>query len=191
MSSTRSLPDRLETHKKLPRLSHASTTRESSSTLSPTEREALTAQEEAVARPQPSLRVPFFSFTRTAEGSSLTTGLGVLAALFAPEERHMIISAESLLDEGDELNRRAVLKKQLERQADGQIFHLDSEEWIREDGEAESALGKMKCLQIDLQKFGLGSSSSRTALYDRVLTCFPLPSWRPRLSIFIFSVCET
>ena len=77
----------------------------------------------------------------------------------------MIISPETLLDEGDELNHRAALKarlKQIERQPDGQIFHLDSEEWFQEDGEgeggAEYAPGTMKCLQIDLQKFGLGTS---------------------------------
>ncbi|KAK7054260.1 ACT-7 domain-containing protein [Favolaschia claudopus] len=40
--------------------------------------------------------IPFFSFTRTPEGSSLTTGARVLAALFPPSERHMVICGSEL-----------------------------------------------------------------------------------------------
>ncbi|KAG5654614.1 hypothetical protein H0H81_011589 [Sphagnurus paluster] len=41
-------------------------------------------------------RVPFFSYTRTSEGSSLTADVYVLAALFPPPERHMIICSGEL-----------------------------------------------------------------------------------------------
>ncbi|KAF7301900.1 ACT-7 domain-containing protein [Mycena indigotica] len=40
--------------------------------------------------------IPFFSFTRTPEGSSLTAGARVLAALFPRAERHMVISGGEL-----------------------------------------------------------------------------------------------
>ncbi|KAG5648852.1 hypothetical protein DXG03_000201 [Asterophora parasitica] len=46
--------------------------------------------------PAPGSRVPFFSYTRTAEGSSLTADVYVLAALFPPPERHMIICSGEL-----------------------------------------------------------------------------------------------
>ncbi|KAJ6490337.1 hypothetical protein C8R47DRAFT_1014533 [Mycena vitilis] len=40
--------------------------------------------------------IPFFSFTRTPEGSSLTAGARVLAALFPRSERHMVICGSEL-----------------------------------------------------------------------------------------------
>ncbi|KAJ7094542.1 hypothetical protein B0H15DRAFT_127405 [Mycena belliarum] len=40
--------------------------------------------------------IPFFSFTRTPEGSSLTAGARVLAALFPRAERHMVICGGEL-----------------------------------------------------------------------------------------------
>ena len=78
--------------------------------------------------------VPFFSFTRTAEGSSLTTGVGLITTLFPPSERHMVICSNELGMTGDDdLARR----------------HLQ--------GSASSPMtSTMKCLQIDLQRFGLG-----------------------------------
>ncbi|KAJ7904767.1 hypothetical protein B0H14DRAFT_3103476 [Mycena olivaceomarginata] len=48
------------------------------------------------ARPHVGYKIPFFSFTRTPEGSSLTTGARVLAALFPPSERHMVICGTEL-----------------------------------------------------------------------------------------------
>ncbi|KAF8639804.1 hypothetical protein AX17_001063 [Amanita inopinata Kibby_2008] len=81
--------------------------------------------------------VPFFSFTRTAEGSSLTTDVYLLATLFPPHERHMVICG-SKLDVVDE--------------------HLYSPEFSDEEGEAafSDVHGNvLKCLQIDLRQFGL------------------------------------
>lgn len=79
--------------------------------------------------------VPFFSFTRTSEGSSLTTDVSVLAALFPPSERHMLICAGDLdaLESGSS----------------------DDSEASDED-EEETEGGTLKCLQIDLRRFGLG-----------------------------------
>ncbi|KIM68925.1 hypothetical protein SCLCIDRAFT_7121 [Scleroderma citrinum Foug A] len=79
--------------------------------------------------------VPFFSFTRTSEGSSLTTDVSVLAALFPPSERHMLICA------GD-----------LDAPESGSS---DDSEGSDED-EEEMEGGTLKCLQIDLRRFGLG-----------------------------------
>jgi len=80
--------------------------------------------------------VPFFSFTRTAEGSSLTTGLGLIATLFPPSERHMVICSNELGMAGDD---------------DSGWRHLQS-------GAPSPVNPTMKCLQIDLQRFGLGES---------------------------------
>ncbi|KAJ7044583.1 hypothetical protein C8F04DRAFT_1249857 [Mycena alexandri] len=48
------------------------------------------------ARPHVEYTIPFFSFTRTPEGSSLTAGARVLAALFPRAERHMVICGGEL-----------------------------------------------------------------------------------------------
>ncbi|KAL4081554.1 hypothetical protein V8B97DRAFT_2029166 [Scleroderma yunnanense] len=81
--------------------------------------------------------VPFFSFTRTPEGSSLTTDVSVLAALFPPSERHMLICAGEL----DALEG-------------GSSCQDDDSEGSDEDEVIEG--GTLKCLQIDLRRFGLG-----------------------------------
>ncbi|KAJ7180349.1 hypothetical protein C8R43DRAFT_398517 [Mycena crocata] len=47
-------------------------------------------------RPHVEHTIPFFSFTRTPEGSSLTAGARVLAALFPRAERHMVICGGEL-----------------------------------------------------------------------------------------------
>ncbi|KAJ7781004.1 hypothetical protein B0H16DRAFT_604226 [Mycena metata] len=47
-------------------------------------------------RPHVEHTIPFFSFTRTPEGSSLTAGTRVLAALFPRAERHMVICGGEL-----------------------------------------------------------------------------------------------
>jgi hypothetical protein len=83
--------------------------------------------------------VPFFSFTRTHEGTSLTTDVSLLAALFPPNERHMMICAGEL----DALEEQS-------SSADS-----DSEE----EEDTLSSGGTLKCLQIDLRRFGLGMSS--------------------------------
>ncbi|KIL70260.1 hypothetical protein M378DRAFT_183814 [Amanita muscaria Koide BX008] len=72
--------------------------------------------------------VPFFSFTRTAEGSSLTTDVHLLASLFPPHERHMVICGAELAA--------------VDEAVDGNEL----------DDVHESTL---KCLQIDLRQFGL------------------------------------
>ena len=89
-------------------------------------------------------RVPFFSFTRTPEGSSLTADVHLLATLFPPHERHMVICSGEL-DVAD--------------------YHLEggdsSDECDEFDDLSDSRCYSLKCLQIDLQRFGLGMDNSR------------------------------
>ncbi|KAI0036728.1 hypothetical protein K488DRAFT_81723 [Vararia minispora EC-137] len=80
--------------------------------------------------------VPFFSFTRTAEGSSLTAPTALLAALFPPSERHMVMRGNDL----DDL--------ETDDSAGASELH-DSE--VENDGKSSP----MRCLQIDLRQFGL------------------------------------
>lgn len=98
--------------------------------------------------PTPAPVVPFFSFTRTPEGSSLTGSVSLLAALFPRSERHMVICSGEL----DDLDSSR-------ESFDGEDDY-DGLEDLNEDrdddyGERE-AQGPLKCLQIDLQKYGLG-----------------------------------
>ena len=79
-------------------------------------------------------QVPFFSFTRTAEGSSLTTDVRLLATLFPPHERHMVICGAEL-DVADDISDV-------------------------EDGLSDLHGSTLKCLQVDLRQFGLGESTS-------------------------------
>jgi hypothetical protein len=79
-------------------------------------------------------QVPFFSFTRTAEGSSLTTDVRLLATLFPPHERHMVICGAEL-DVADDLSDE-------------------------DDGLSDLHGSTLKCLQVDLRQFGLGESIS-------------------------------
>ncbi|KAG2013311.1 hypothetical protein CC2G_010237 [Coprinopsis cinerea AmutBmut pab1-1] len=86
--------------------------------------------------PQPT-PLSFFSFTRTPEGSSLTADVRVLATLFPPHERHMVIC-------GGELDA-----------ADERLGGYASDD---EEGEPDPySSSTQKCLQIDLRRFGLGS----------------------------------
>ena len=83
---------------------------------------------------------PFFSYTRTPEGSSLTADVYILATLFPPQERHMVICSGEL-DAADN------------RLANG----IESEDEDDEQEENTFYLGNaLKCLQIDLRRFGLG-----------------------------------
>ncbi|KIL00503.1 hypothetical protein PAXRUDRAFT_29754 [Paxillus rubicundulus Ve08.2h10] len=95
-------------------------------------------------------KVPFFSFTRTSEGSSLTTDVSLLAALFPPSERHMLICAEEL----DAL--------------DGHHSNSDSESDEDQDDGTSSEGGTLQCLQIDLRRFGL-DKHGLVNRYSRVL----------------------
>jgi len=78
--------------------------------------------------------IPFFSFTRTPESSSLTTDVTVLASLFTQSERHMLMC-------GDELAAIDCPSPSPVQEGEGQ--------------EEEEEGGTMKCLEIDLRKFGL------------------------------------
>ncbi|KAF8622160.1 hypothetical protein AX15_007278 [Amanita polypyramis BW_CC] len=71
--------------------------------------------------------VPFFSFTRTAEGSSLTTDVQLLATLFPPHERHMVICGAELAIADD----------------------------TSEEDYSDTQGSTLKCLQVDLRQFGL------------------------------------
>lgn len=89
--------------------------------------------------PSSSHQQQFFSFTRTPEGSSLTADVCVLATLFPPHERHMVIC-------GGELAAAD------ERIANGMAgYSSDPEE---DDGSDDASM--LRCLQLDLRKFGLG-----------------------------------
>lgn len=96
--------------------------------------------------------VPFFSFTRTQEGTSLTTDVSLLAALFPPNERHMMICAGEL----DAL--------------DAQSSSTDSDS--EDDEDTLSSGGALKCLQIDLRRFGLGMPFI-CCLLEGIDTCAP------------------
>ncbi|KAF5387757.1 hypothetical protein D9615_000614 [Tricholomella constricta] len=88
-------------------------------------------------------RVPFFSYTRTAEGSSLTADVYVLAALFPPPERHMIICSGEL----DAADSRHVGLQPIDDMSDDKDA---------EDTDSSYPQGNiLQCLQIDLQRFGL------------------------------------
>lgn len=82
--------------------------------------------------------VPFFSFTRTPEGSSLTASVEILASLFPPNERYMVLCG-SELDACDE--RKHALN---DDDVPESLGSMDGEENL------------LKCLQIDLRRFGLG-----------------------------------
>jgi hypothetical protein len=87
-------------------------------------------------------KLPFFSFTRTPEGTSLTTDVDILTALFPPSEREMVMGS-------GELDR-----------ADGRLnaplssLDVDDDDASDEDG----ARSTLKCLQVDLRKYGLGEN---------------------------------
>ena len=98
--------------------------------------------------PTPAPVVPFFSFTRTPEGSSLTGSVSLLAALFPRSERHMVICSGEL----DDLDSS---RESFDGEDDYDGLEDLNEERDDDYGERE-AQGPLKCLQIDLQKYGLG-----------------------------------
>ncbi|EKM79868.1 hypothetical protein AGABI1DRAFT_106212 [Agaricus bisporus var. burnettii JB137-S8] len=98
-------------------------------------------QKERSSSPSP-LTVPFFSFIRTQEGSSLTTDVKVLSTLFPPEQRHLLVCGGSLelgvkLDEGYGVGSD------------------EGDEISDDDDGADMSIGELKCLQVDLRRFGL------------------------------------
>ncbi|THH19774.1 hypothetical protein EW146_g1449 [Bondarzewia mesenterica] len=98
----------------------------------------------------PGYDVPFFSLTRTTEGSSLTAPSSVLAHLFPQSERHMVICSDELdaLDAGE--------REEVDKGEDGEEDDMDRKN------------GLMKCLQIDLRQFGL-DKHGLVNRYSRVL----------------------
>lgn len=94
----------------------------------------------------PTPLVPFFSFTRTPEGSSLTGSVSLLAALFPRSERHMVICSGELddLDSGSS------------ESGDDYGEEAGPDEDEGDDASDIGTHGPLKCLQIDLQKYGLG-----------------------------------
>ncbi|KAJ6538568.1 hypothetical protein DFH09DRAFT_1177246 [Mycena vulgaris] len=101
------------------------------------------------ARPRVEHAVPFFSFTRTPEGSSLTAGARVLAALFPRAERHMVICAGEL-DAADEAPAPVPVLSSASHSSDSD--EEDDEEEGEADGDAHPLLS---ALQVDLRGAGL------------------------------------
>ncbi|KAK0190661.1 hypothetical protein F5146DRAFT_1111499 [Armillaria mellea] len=60
--------------------------------------------------PAPPPPVPFFSFTRTSEGSSLTTDVHLLTALFPSQERYLISGFDDEAEEGEEEDSERLFK---------------------------------------------------------------------------------
>ncbi|OJT13289.1 hypothetical protein TRAPUB_10055 [Trametes pubescens] len=133
------------TRRRRPRLPHLDTLRTvhaPSKSVTPSPRSRSTSSSSSESAPPP--LVPFFSFTRTPEGSSLAAPVSLLATLFPASERHMVMCSQEL----DVLDSR---------NASPERWEEDEEDSVDED--ADGALpepdGTLKCLQIDLRKFGL------------------------------------
>ncbi|CAL1701245.1 unnamed protein product [Somion occarium] len=156
-SPAQTYPDDKGTHISRPRLAHLDT---GSTVTSPRRRRRAASEADSAARSKPDPLVPFFSFTRTPEGSSLTGSVALLAALFPPSERHMVICSGEL----DIQDSRAASPQRL----------MEPLETIAEDGlevgegDLPEPEGTMKCLQIDLRKFGL-DKHGLVSRYSRAL----------------------
>ena len=101
----------------------------------------------------PAPLVPFFSFTRTQEGSSLAAPVGLLAALFPASERHMVMCSQEL----DVLDSRNASPERWAEEDEGASEDADADADEGDgDGDLPEPEGMLKCLQIDLRKFGLG-----------------------------------
>ncbi|KAI0772105.1 hypothetical protein BD413DRAFT_604214 [Trametes elegans] len=111
------------------------------SPVSPRSRSTSTSSSESAPPPL----VPFFSFTRTPEGSSLAAPVSLLAALFPASERHMVMCSQEL----DILDSQNASPERWEEEDGGLLDDADT------DGELPEPQGTLKCLQIDLRKFGL------------------------------------
>ncbi|KAK7676910.1 hypothetical protein QCA50_020166 [Cerrena zonata] len=136
-----------------PHLSHLNT-EDTTTSAQPKRRRRKRAVSEAdsLRYPKPDPLVPFFSFTRTPEGSSLMGSVTLLAALFPPSERHMVIcSGELDIQDSRAASPEKVTESLQTIDEDGPLESGISDE----DGELPEPEGTMKCLQIDLRKFGL------------------------------------
>ena len=96
----------------------------------------------------PDSGVPFLSYTRTSEGSSLTADVYVLSTLFPPSERHMVNSSGEL-DDADQRLKNG-------------MGHSPDDETL-------SQMNILSCLQIDLQRFGLGIYSTLLSILHTYL----------------------
>ncbi|KAF7355523.1 ACT-7 domain-containing protein [Mycena sanguinolenta] len=121
-------------------------------------------------RPLVEYTIPFFSFTRTPEGSSLTTGARILAALFPRSERHMVICGTELDAADKEAEAAAVqilspsasssfsmpsspIMESADEDADGSSgYDSDEDEDAVADPDAHPLL---TALQVDLRNAGL------------------------------------
>ncbi|KAJ4479253.1 hypothetical protein J3R30DRAFT_2738701 [Lentinula aciculospora] len=103
-----------------------------------------------------SSRVPFFNITRTTEGTSFTTDVDLLARLFPPHERYMVVCGVEL-DAADEKIARQEEGPLFENPSDNNELNLGLDAEIMSDTDREEIgeSGLLKCLQIDLRKFGL------------------------------------
>lgn len=128
----------------------------------------------ASAQKSPS-KIPFFSFTRTAEGSSLTADVNVLAALFPPKERHMVIcggelDAADLRVQHKRHNKEPYLSNEGEDEDEDGLCHHSKKLANLDIGRSSSRNGdkstssSYKCLQIDLRGYGLGTSCPDSTL---------------------------
>lgn len=125
-------------------------------------------QQSTSVSPVPSYKVPFFSFTRTAEGCSLTTNVRLLAALFPPHERHVIKCNEALErvvfdgsrrrasdeDDYDEEDVDGDSDSEDDNDLDDEL-ELEDELDEQRDSDDDSLDSMLRCLQIDLSRFGL------------------------------------
>lgn len=114
--------------------------------VDPHSRSRSSSQSTSSSMEPPSPLVPFFSFTRTPEGSSLAAPVSLLATLFPASERHMVMCSQEL----DVLDSRNGSPERWAEEDEGAVEDEDAE------GELPEAEGMLKCLQIDLRKFGLG-----------------------------------
>ncbi|KAJ3930178.1 MAG: hypothetical protein NXY57DRAFT_962931 [Lentinula lateritia] len=104
-----------------------------------------------------SSRVPFFNITRTTEGTSFTTDVDLLARLFPPHERYMVVCGVELDAADERISRQEATGgfsvDESDDHGDELVFPQDAD--TRSGGEDFDESGLLKCLQIDLRKFGL------------------------------------
>ncbi|KAJ7653494.1 hypothetical protein B0H17DRAFT_1214669 [Mycena rosella] len=113
--------------------------------------------------------IPFFSFTRTPEGSSLTAGAHVLAALFPRAERHMVICGGELDAADREAEAHAAALSPSSESVpvspvDSYGAWMDEDEFDEFDGEGYGADDAdahplLSVLQVDLRGAGLDTET--------------------------------
>ncbi|KAI0353018.1 hypothetical protein OH77DRAFT_1497522 [Trametes cingulata] len=144
--------DGAEARSRRPRLTHLDTlqTVKAASKTSPLSARSRSTSTSSSSSSAPPPLVPFFSFTRTPEGSSLAAPVSLLATLFPASERHMVMCSQEL----DVLDSRNASPERWAAEQDESALDDDDD-----DGDVDGALpepeGMLKCLQIDLRKFGL------------------------------------